>query len=92
MLTDDEKAEKRRLTALRCRVTKARNFPANTCPASRHVYIMADRLSRSGVYPMLTEEPKHCAESMLATVAALWEARTELAKLKAKLKAKAPPC
>lgn len=58
----------------------ARNFPANTCPASRHVQQMAEELL-SGGYPMLAEEPGHCAESMLATVRALWEARKDAERL-----------
>ena len=78
-MTDDERAERRRLTALRRRANKARSFPANTCPASRHVHIMADTLARYGTYPMLAEDPHECAGAMLAVVAALWEARTKLA-------------
>lgn len=31
---------------------------------------------------MLDEEPQHCASTMLAVLEALWEARTELARLK----------
>jgi hypothetical protein len=64
------------------RVGKARKFPTNTDPCSRHVALMGETLLRYGAYPMLQEEPAHCAESLLLTVAALWEARTELAKLK----------
>lgn len=56
------------------RVEGARNFPSNTCPASRHVVLMARGLLTGG-YPMLSEDPAHCAESMLATVEALWKAR-----------------
>lgn len=63
---------------------KSRLFGKNTCPASRHVAIMADYLSREQPYPMLDEEPMHCAGSLMAVVTALWEARTELAKLKGK--------
>lgn len=84
--------ERKRLAALRRRVNRARNFPTNTDPYSRHVHIMAEWLlkpqpkKRGGPgalrYPMLQEEPEHCAESLLVTLAELWEARTELAKLK----------
>ena len=70
------------LKALRRRVSRARNFPVNTCPASRHVHIMADCLTRKGGYPMLTEEPEHCAGSLYAVLEALFKARTELARLK----------
>src|SRR3990167_821363 len=63
------------------RANKARRFPQNTCPASRHVQMMAEYLPTKKGYPMLQEEPEHCAQSMLATVAALYEARTDLCKL-----------
>lgn len=82
-LTDQDK---KRIKQARRRVNKARNFPTNTCPASRHLHIMADCLLKpkkgGGLrYPMLQEEPEHCAESILAVIASLWEARTKLAKL-----------
>lgn len=71
-----------RLANLRRRVDRARNFPANTCGSSRHLHIMAEALLGRG-YPMLTEEPRHCAESILSVLESLWKARTELARLKA---------
>ena len=89
--------DKKRIAALRRRVNKARKFPSNTCPASRHLHIMADCLLRKRPqttvsdkggkeyevrYWMLIEEPEHCAESILAVIACLWEARTELARKK----------
>ena len=43
---------------------------------------MADALSMWGGYPMLGEEPEHCALSMYSVLESLWKARTELAKLK----------
>lgn len=63
---------------LKKRVNKARKFPENTCPASRHVQMMGEYLTTKNGYPMLQEEPEHCAQSILATVAALYEARTEI--------------
>lgn len=69
------------LINLKRRVDRARKFPTNTCPASRHVHIMAECLLRGG-YPRFSEEPEHCAESMLSVLESLWKARTELAKLK----------
>lgn len=71
-----------KLENLRRRVSRARRFPTNTCPASRHVHIMADCLTRKGGYPMLTEEPEHCAGSLYSVLESLWKARTELARLK----------
>lgn len=70
------------LKALRRRVSKARDFPKHTCLASRHVHIMADVLARGGVYYGFMEEPQHCAETLYAVLASLWEARKELAKLR----------
>lgn len=75
------KVERQRLGALLRRVHAARAFPTNTCAASRHVQIMGEQLAAGQPYPMLQEEPVHCAESLLAVVAALYEARTQLAKV-----------
>jgi hypothetical protein len=58
----------------------ARDFPANTCGASRHAAMIAEALCSGDDYPMLAEEPDHCGESIAATVAALWECRTKLAQ------------
>lgn len=60
---------------------QARNFPANTCSGSRHAAQIAEQLIRHKSYPMLSEDPQHCGESIAHTVAALWLARTELAAL-----------
>lgn len=65
------------------RADAARRFPTNTCPASRHVQLIGDLLAKGKKYPMIEEEPEHVAGSLLATVAALYEARTEIARLKA---------
>lgn len=69
---------------MRRRINRARKFPDNTCPSSRHLHIIADQLGSGKPYPMLTEEPEHCAQSMYAVLEALFKARTELQKLKAK--------
>ena len=71
------------LAKLKRRATRARNAALVTCPASRHLALMADALAAGRPYPMLTEEPQYCAESMLAVCAALWEARNEIAELNA---------
>jgi len=39
---------------------------------------MADELIRYGRYPMLLEEPLHCAESILEVLLSLWQTRTRL--------------
>ena len=66
-------------------IRAARDFPHNTCPASRHTQIIGEYLAERKPYPMLQEEPEHCAGSLLATVAALYEARTEIARLRARV-------
>ena len=58
----------------------ARDFPANTCGASRHAAMIAEALCSGEDYPMLAEDPDHCGGSIAATVAALWECRTKLAQ------------
>lgn len=72
---------KKTLGALIDRVEAAR-VCGHTCSASRHVQQLADELGRYGRSYAILDDPLECAESMLATVAALWEARSELAALK----------
>lgn len=62
------------------RASRARDFPHNTCPASRHLAMIADHLMRGKPYPMLNEEPQHCAETMYAVLSSLWELRSRLGK------------
>lgn len=68
---------------LRRRVNRARKGTdaiSVTCPASRHVHLMAERLLGGG-YPMLSEEPEHCACSLLSVLESLWKARRRIAEL-----------
>lgn len=60
---------------------KYRDFPNNTCPASRHVQMMAEALAGTGSYPMFEEDPKHCAGSIASVVSNLYAARTFLDQL-----------
>lgn len=70
----------------------ARFFPKHTDGCSRHVKIIAHdclRNVRSPVRRLLIDagyEPDHWAESMEITVKALWEARAEIDRLKAKVR------
>lgn len=66
----------------RDRIKAARRFPENTCPASRHVQRMGEALAKGQSYPMVDEEPYHVAISLLSVVASLYEARTEIERLK----------
>lgn len=72
----------RKLKNLRRRVDRARDFPANTCPASRHLHLIAEILAAGKPCSMLQEEPEHCAETMLYVLESLWKARSKLARLK----------
>ena len=74
--------DKARLKNLRRRANRARNFPENTCSASRHLHMIAEALATGKPYPMLQEEPEHCAETLLSVLEALWKACTELQRLK----------
>jgi hypothetical protein len=71
------------LRAQRRRTNRARRFPANTCPASRHVHMIADALASGHRYAEIDEDPKHCGASMLSVLESLWKARTQIARLEA---------
>ena len=73
-----------KISNMRRRVSRARKFPANTCPSSRHLHLMADMLASGKPYPMLEEDPEHCAQTMYAVLESLFKTRTELQRLKAK--------
>ncbi len=67
--------DRRKLNNLRRRVNKVRDFPKNTCGASRHLHIMAEILAAGKQYQMLHEEPEYCAESILVVLEELWKTR-----------------
>lgn len=73
-----------KLVNQRRRTNRARRFPDNTCPASRHLHLIAEALAAGRPYPMLQEEPEHCAGTMLSVLESLWKARTRLAKVEGK--------
>lgn len=62
---------------VRRRANRARKFPHNTCPASRHVALMADALASGRRYAMFDEEPEHCAGSIYSVLESLWKLRTK---------------
>lgn len=72
------------LTRARKHANKWRDFPVNTCGASRHLHMLADDLAKGKIPYMIQEEPKHVADSIYSTIGSLWKARTQLAKAKAK--------
>lgn len=66
-----------KLANVRRRVNRAKKFCKNTCPASRHLHMMAEALAKGQKYHMLDEEPEHCAGAMLSVLESLWKLRTE---------------
>lgn len=54
-----------------------------TCPASRHVMLMADALAAKRQYHMFEEDPEHCAGSIYSVLESLWKARTKIKRLTA---------
>lgn len=71
----------RTIAATLSRVSRARQFPANTDPAARHAELIGRALVRRQPYPMLQEEPEHCGLSILEAVASVYRLRTALGVL-----------
>ncbi len=64
---------------------EARNFPANTCSASRHASQIAEALITGRPCHALTDDPENAGESIAATVQALWETRAVAEKLRLRI-------
>jgi hypothetical protein len=62
-------------------MNESRDFPNNTCPASRHVQMIAETLAAGEKYHMLDEELEHCAGSLASVVSSLYQTRTFLKSL-----------
>lgn len=62
------------------RLEVARDFPKNTCPASRHVQMIGEALIARQPYAMIEEDPEYVGQSILSVVASLYETRTELSE------------
>lgn len=60
---------------------RVREFPNNTCPSSRHVQMIAEELYTTGGYPMLQDDPQHCAGSIASVVSSLYQTRSFLLSL-----------
>jgi len=70
-----------KITNVRRRAERARNIEI-TCPASRHLHLMADDLAHGKWPSFWVEPPQHAAESIYSVLESLWKARAELARLK----------
>lgn len=68
------------------RVDAARNFPKNTCPASRHVQMIGEALAAREKYMMIEEDPEYVGASILSVVASLYESRAALSASEARAK------
>ncbi len=73
-----------RIGNVRRRADRARHFPTNTCPASRHVHMIADYLLLKRRSNNVEEvwDAEHIAGSLYSVLESLWKARTELERLK----------
>lgn len=77
-----------RLQNVRRRAERAMDIDV-TCPASRHVMIMADSLAADRTtHQLLEDEPKHCAQSLYATLESLWKLRATKRRVEKKTKGK----
>ena len=63
------------------RMDRHREFPINTCPASRHAAFIARGLAASDPFVIDRHEYPHAGGSIASTVASLWQARKMLHKL-----------
>lgn len=57
------------------RVNRARNFPINTCSASRALVIWAESILHAGNFGPLEGDAEHVATCMLEVVESLWKLR-----------------
>lgn len=74
-----------RLPNVRRRAERARNFPVNTCSASRHVMQIADAVRNGETFFMDDQDDaENAAGSLYSVLESLWKARTEIAKIKGK--------
>lgn len=62
------------------RADRARDFPKNTCPASRQVQMIGEALVKGEKYHMIDDEPEYVGSALLSVVASLYEARTSLTR------------
>jgi len=77
---DYDGGDLKRLRDYQRRVNRARKFMVNTCPASRHLHMIADALAARQPYWQILEEPQHIAETMYAVLEQLWKLRTREAE------------
>ena len=81
----EQTTEAERLRRQRRRTARARNFPTNTCPASRHVHMIADNMLDPKRKAPIEDywDAQHMAGSLLSVLESLWKARTKIAKMEA---------
>lgn len=68
-------------TSQKSRADAARQWPAQTCAASRHAQRIGEALLRGVPHTVQTQDMTVCGESILSTVASLWEARSLIVTL-----------
>lgn len=80
MKTKDSTLPANRMANVKRRAERAMETDGVTCPASRHLLIMADALAAKQRYPMFDEDPQHCAATIYAVLESLWKARRKIGK------------
>lgn len=68
------------------RVNRHRQFPVNTCGASRYVELIGRTLVRGKRHAQIEEEPEDVGLALLSVCGSLYQARTEIARLKSRAK------
>lgn len=63
------------MSNIKNKLSQVRNFPFNTCPASRHLEIMMNSLAKNKKYHMFDEDSEHCSESIASVLHSLYELR-----------------
>lgn len=71
-----------KIANIRRRVNRAREFPTNTCGASRHVHRIADGIMRGNYCGMVSsnlsrEEREWIAGSLYSVIESLWKLRAK---------------
>lgn len=63
------------------RVERARDWPVNTCPASRALVVWAKVILRDGDFSAVEGDAEEVAAAMLSVVESLWKLRRKMAAL-----------
>jgi hypothetical protein len=68
-----------KITNVSRRAQRARDFPRNTCPASRHLHLIADALANKKRSMPIEQiwDAEHMAGTMYSVLESLWKLRAK---------------